>query len=588
MTCGMRKHGIARPYAFAAAVALCAAMVMLASLSAGPSDEATVVQEDSFFKELLTRAGDAVAARGSDARAHAQRTMVDHDARLARIAAPAIAVPGSELWVELRVTNTGLLPWPAGGERPVRVSYHWLDEHGRTLEWDGARTGLTSDVQPGRSATVVARVRVPSAEGTYILAWDMVQDGTGWFSSTISSSNTDVVVVQSEGVTFHGKGWGHGSGLSQWGAQGWAQGATGVRLNGEQIALRYFPGATLGTQPPSKPFRVLLSSPSTGCVERTIYDTARMWSAGGMRLVNDLDPSVVYAETGPHQALTFRSVGGAVYVNHDGAWSYVYVGDTPVTLVPTQWWDPITIQQKGLTYRGNIQVQPGRGGGLNVVNYVSSDDYMQGVLPSEMPAHWEFEALRAQAITARTYAAWRQSEAQGRTWDVLDDIKDQCYGGRSHEDPRSTQAVQATKAQILVYAGKPIRALFSSAHGGVSENVGCMLSVEKVAGRWECAPDWPYMNAVHDPAELAAYDRRGRMPHSWTRSFSSATIRHEIIVDYGIDIGQFIAMQFAYSPGGRPLSVKVVGSLGVADLPGDKFLRTTLGMKSSLVRPIPF
>jgi peptidoglycan hydrolase-like amidase len=435
----------------------------------------------------------------------------------------------------------------------------------------------------------VARVRVPSAEGTYILAWDMVQDGTGWFSSAISSANTDVVVVQSGGVTFYGKGWGHGSGLSQWGAQGWAQGAAGVRLNGEEIALRYFPGASLGAQPPSKPFRVLLSSPSTGCVGRTIHDTARMWSAGGMRLVNDLDPSVVYAETGPHQALVFRSVGGAVYVNHDGAWDHVYVGDTPVTLVPQQWWDPITVQQKGLAYRGNIQVQPGHGGALNVVNYVGSDDYMQGVLPSEMPAHWEFEALRAQAITARTYAAWRQSGAQARTWDVLDDIKDQCYGGWSHEDPRSTQAVQATKTQILVHAGKPIRALFSSAHGGVTENVGCMLSVERVAGRWECARDWPYMNTVPDPAELAAYDKRGPMPHAqWSRTFSAETIRHEIITDYGIDIGNFIAMQFAYSPGGRPLSVKVVGSLGVADLPGDKFIRTTLGMKSSLVRPIPF
>ncbi|HEX4743713.1 MAG TPA: SpoIID/LytB domain-containing protein [Candidatus Limnocylindria bacterium] len=589
MTCGMGKAVIARRYAFASAVALCAAIVMLASLAAGPSDKAPIARDNTyFFSELVARAGDLVTARGADSRALTQRATLDHDAKVARVAAPAIAVPGSEIWVEARLTNTGLATWTAGGERPVRLSYHWLDEHGRTLEWDGARTGLTSDVPPGRTVTAIARVRVPSVEGTYILAWDMVQDGTGWFSTNISSANTDVVVVQSDGVTFYGKGWGHGSGLSQWGAQGWAQGAAGVKKNGEEIALHYFPGATLGTQPPSKPFRVLLSAPSTGCVERTIYTNARMWSAGGMRLVNDLDPSVVYAEAGPHEALNFTNAGGAVVVRFDGSPSYVYLGDTPVTLVPTQWWDPITIQQKGLSYRGNIQVQPGPGYQLNVVNYVSSDDYMQGVLPSEMPAHWEFEALRAQAITARTYAAWRQSGAQGRTWDVLDDIKDQCYGGRSHEDPRSTQAVQATKAQILVHAGKPIRALFSSAHGGVSENVGCMLSVEKVAGRWTCAPDWPYMNAVQDPAELAAYDRRGGMPHSWARSFSAATIRHEIIVDYGIDIGQFVAMQFAYSPGGRPLSVKVVGSLGVADLPGDKFIRTTLGMKSSLVRPFPF
>jgi len=585
----MRKGRIARRRAFALVVALCAAIVVTASLTAGTVSETPVARDDAFFNEFLARAGDLVAPRGVDARALSQRATMELDARVTRVASPILAVPGSEVWVEVRLTNTGLATWPAGGERPVRLSYHWLDANGATVVWDGARTGLTSDVPPGRTVTAMAGVRVPGTDGTYRLAWDMVQDGTGWFSSAIAAANTDTVVVQSDGVTFYGSGWGHGSGLSQWGAQGWAQGATGVRLNGEQIALRYFPGATLGTQPPSKPFRVLLSSPSTGCVGRTVHDYARMSSAGGMRLVNDLDPGVVYAETAPDQALVFRNVGGAVHVAFDGSPSYAYIGDSPVTLVPTQWWDPITVQQKGLSYRGNIQVRPASGGNLNVVNYVSSDDYMMGVLPSEMPAHWEFEALRAQAITARTYAAWRQSTAQNRTWDVLDDIKDQCYGGRSHEDPRSTAAVQATKAQILTHAGKPIRALFSSAHGGVNENVGCMLSVERVAGRWECAPDWPYMNTVADPAELAAYDKRGPMPHAqWSRSFSAATIREEIITDYGIDIGQFIALKFAYSPGGRPLSVKVVGSLGVADLAGDRFLRTTLGMKSSLVRTTPF
>ena len=586
----MGKHAITRRNALTLTIALCAVIAANLAALTGTSAEAPVARGSSyFFNDLVARASDLVVPRGLDPRAFAQRATLEHDARIARVAAPTVAVPGSEVWVEVRLANTGLATWPAGGERPVRLSYHWLDTNGASVVWDGLRAPLTTDVAPGRMATVVAGVRVPGVEGTYTLVWDMVQDGTGWFSSTVSPANTDTVVVQRDGIPLYGKGWGHGSGLSQWGAQGWAQGATGVRLNGEQIALRYFPGATLGSQPPSKPFRVLLSSPSTGCVGRTIYDNARMWSAGGMRLVSDLDPGVVYAEAGPNEALVFSSQGGAVQVRHDGAGSTVYLGDSPVTLVPTQWWDPITIQQKGLAYRGNIQIQPARNGDLNIVNYVSSDDYMQGVLPSEMPAHWEFEALRAQAITARTYAAWRQSTAQARTWDVLDDIKDQCYGGRSHEDSRSTAAVQATKAQILVHAGKPIRALFSSAHGGVTENVGCMLSVERVAGRWECAPDWPYMNTVPDPAELAAYDKRGPMPHAeWSRSFSAATIRHEIIVDYGIDIGQFVAMQFAYSPGGRPLSVKVVGSLGVADLAGDRFIRTTLGMKSSLVKTTPF
>src|SRR5438552_1386209 len=103
------------------------------------------------------------------------------------------------------------------------------------------------------------------------------------------------------------------------------------------------------------------------------------------------------------------------------------------------------------------------------------------------------EARSAQAITARTYAAWRQATAGDRTWDVRDDTADQCYGGRSFESPRTSAAVESTAARILTYAGQPIRALFSSAHGGISENVGCLLDAEKVGTTWKCADGWPYL-----------------------------------------------------------------------------------------------
>src|SRR5688572_25115213 len=156
----MGRAWIARRITMAVAASLCAVIVVLASLSTGPSSEASVARDNTyFFRDLIARAGDLVSARGSDARALTQRATMDHDAR---VAAPAIAVPGSEIWVEAKLTNTGLATWTAGGERPVRLSYHWLDEHGRTVEWDGARTGLTSDVPPGRTVTAVARVRVPS------------------------------------------------------------------------------------------------------------------------------------------------------------------------------------------------------------------------------------------------------------------------------------------------------------------------------------------------------------------------------------------------------------------------------------------
>jgi stage II sporulation protein D len=199
------------------------------------------------------------------------------------------------------------------------------------------------------------------------------------------------------------------------------------------------------------------------------------------------------------------------------------------------------------------------------------------------------EALRAQAITARTYVAWRQSTAGDRTWDVRDDTADQCYGGYSFESPRTNAAVASTPASILTYAGKPIRALYSSANGGITENVGCVLDAERFGGTWRCADGWPYLTVNLDPAEALAYDRRGGMPYGlWSQSFSAREVRTLISEEYGVDIGAYLSMEFNESPGGRPISVRVRGTAASVDLKGDRFLRTVLGLRSTLVRARPF
>ena len=542
------------------------------------------------IKPDLLRDGQAwFASAGAAANALPLRVTADLDAGYGATTAPASIIPGGEVNIDVTVTNTGLKAWSAGGDHPVRLGYHWFDMSSEAVVWDGARTLLPRDVAPGDSVKLTVDMKAPRAQGAFALAWDMVQEGTSWFSTAAVPMKEDLVVVQERGVTFYGKGWGHGIGLSQWGAQGWAEGAAGVRLNGEQIVAKYFPGALLEAQPISKPFRVLLSAPSTACIARTIWDVARMTSAGGLRLVNDADPSVVYFDAAPNQPLHFTTSGSTLIATEQWSGRRVYVGEDTVTLVPTQWWDPIYIDQKALAYRGNIQVQVRDEGNLRVVNFASSDDYMRGTLPGEMPGDWEMEALRAQAITARTYAAWRQATAGDRTWDVRDDTADQCYGGRSFESPRTSAAVESTAARILTYAGQPIRALFSSAHGGISENVGCLLDAEKIGTTWKCADGWPYLAVVDDPAELAAYDARGENPYGlWSRFVPGDVIREQIIEDYGVDIGDFVSMEFNLSPGGRPISVLVRGTGDWVDLKGDRFLRTTLGLRSTLVRMIPF
>src|SRR5207249_1263101 len=251
------------------------------------------------------------------------------------------------------------------------------DATGKLLAWDGLRTALPHDVVPGFGGPLPLQVALPTWTGsytvkpdliregktwfsatapvsagfplrvttdldagygrTYALAWDMVEEGAHWFSTAAVPMREDLVVVRPDGVVLYGKGWGHGIGLSQWGAQGWAEGVTGARLSGEQIVAKYFPGAQLTTQPLSLPFRVLLSAPSTGCVGRTIWDVAHTSSAGGMRLVNDADPSVVYFEAAPDEPVLFTTSGSKLIATDSWSGRHVYVGEDIVTLVPTQW-----------------------------------------------------------------------------------------------------------------------------------------------------------------------------------------------------------------------------------------------------------
>jgi SpoIID/LytB domain protein len=562
-----------------------------AALAGAPGEQAAA-RATLANEQPASRAGDLVIARKS-APAAASSVVESVIADLGatyddHATVPSAASAGAEMPVEIRITNTGKRTWVAGGDQPVRLSYHWYAEDGKTLLGDGARVALPVDVSTGQTTTVTVSVRAPQANGTYVLAWDLVQEGTGWFSASAVSMKAERVVV-GDGVTFYGKGWGHGVGLSQWGAQGWAEGAAGPRLNGEEIVAKYFPGADLVARPDAAPFRVLISAPSNGCVGSTIGNVATVSSAGGMRLVSDADQSIVYARTGPGQPLRAARSGASVVVSDAWSGRVVYAGRDAVRVVPVQAWDPISVAEKGLAYRGDLWLQVA-GGSLTVVNVVSSDDYMRGVLPGEMLPFWEIEALRAQAVTARTYAAWKQSLAGDREWDVRDDTSDQCYRGHSVETEKTNSAVESTAGLFLFYDGQPIRAMFSSANGGASENPGCVFNAIRVGDSWDCAKGWSYLNSVPDPAELAAYDKRGPNPFAelWSQHFSGAQIRGQIIGDYGIDIGQFVSMAFNMSPGGRPISVIVRGSRRSVDLSSEQFLRNTLGLDSTMVRTTPF
>src|SRR5207248_3485998 len=154
----------------------------------------------------------------------------------------------------------------------------------------------------------------------------------------------------------YGKGWGHGVGLSQWGAQGWASGASSPPLTGEQIVTRYYPGAVISPITNPQNFRVLLSSPSTGCIGRSIYDVAQMRSDGGLNVLVDSPgrPSILTAA--PSQTVRVWVDGSTLYVMDEWGGRTIYSGTMPIVLSQRDGTTPTMVaQQGGRRYRGDLR-----------------------------------------------------------------------------------------------------------------------------------------------------------------------------------------------------------------------------------------
>lgn len=125
------------------------------------------------------------------------------------------------------------------------------------------------------------------------------------------------------------------------------------------------------------------------------------------------------------------------------------------------------VQGKG-HYRGWIEIFPNAQGRLTVVNEVPLETYLRGVVPKEMGA-WQYpalEALKAQAVAARTYAVANRGKRAKEGFDLLDTVADQVYGGRDAEQSLTDQAIEATRGLIATHGGKPIQALFMANGGG--------------------------------------------------------------------------------------------------------------------------
>ena len=195
-----------------------------------------------------------------------------------------------------------------------------------------------------------------------------------------------------------------------------------------------------------------------------------------------------------------------------------------------------------------------------VINSLRIEAYIKGVVASEVPASWPREALRAQAVVARSYGL---ATSRSGPFDHYDDTRSQVYGGNSAETPTTNEAVAATKREVVTYGGEPAITYYFSTSGGQTENSEFGFSGGNPL---------PYLKSVDDPFDDAS------PVHRWTESFSDEQIESKLNGLFSGKLQQIDVIERGRSP--RIVRARVVGSSGDEVVTGDT-LRARLGLRST-------
>jgi SpoIID/LytB domain protein len=348
-------------------------------------------------------------------------------------------------------------------------------------------------------------------------------------------------------ITVEGDGSGHGKGLSQYGAYGAAR--KGVQAG--RILDFYYPGTKVGRA--AGKVAVLISADDdrdlvvearTGLTLRKLSSgkTWRLTQAGATRwrvqATSSGDNVVAYRTRSWHQ---WRVLRGDVEVAAGGA--------------------PVALRTPAGTVRYRGALRSTREGGRRVtVNVLPMEAYLRGVVPAEVAASaWPQQAMRAQAVAARTYAAYERQHGVHTAYDLCDTDACQAYGGASAEYPTSDTAVARTAGRVLTYQGKTAFTQFTASNGG-----------------WTVDGGLPYLVARKDPWEGTSPDYYG-----WTAKVSARAIEKA----YNIENLSSIAVETRDGHGrrgGRVETVRLGSTTGwTGTVTGESF-RRNFGLRSTM------
>jgi stage II sporulation protein D len=327
-----------------------------------------------------------------------------------------------------------------------------------------------------------------------------------------------------------GHGFGHGVGMGQYGAYGYAKHGRGYRW----ILGHYYRHTHVG-HTNSHRLRVLL-----GTAQHSMRFTRAKRACG-----HRLSPRHTYRFTREGDSIVLRRRTGARIKGCGDAG--VASGKGAVRIFGHR------------DYRGEM-IAKASGGRMLVINAVGLEAYVRGVIPNEMPASWSANALRAQAVAARSYAL---ATGGGRPFDVYDDTRDQVYGGKDSEAHATNAATRHTAHQVVRHGSAIATTYFSSTSGGRTENVEY---------GFPGATPRRYLKSVRD-----RYDRISPY-HSWRVTYSGSHMANHLSGLFSGHLKRIHVTKRGVSP--RIVRARVVGSHGSSTVSGGT-LQSRLGLRST-------
>jgi len=379
-------------------------------------------------------------------------------------------------------------------------------------------------------------------------------------TATVTPS-TDPIVLDST-VTFFGRGYGHGVGMSQYGARGRA-------LDGQDattILAHYYRGATLGSVATTTRIRVriLWKWAASSAKPLLVYGRLAPWTIDGISATFPVDaalrliPTTTSTAAGPRTTWRLRVKAADGTVLYDAA--------KPASVVVRGAAANSRFQLRGKPtshdeFRGILRIRAASTSPtVTVVNDLRLETYLRGVVPAEMPSTWPTAALEAQSIASRSYAA-RRLRPGVSYYDVRDDSSSQVYRGALGERAATNAVIRSTAGVVLRSRTAIANTLFHSTGGGATEhneNVYTSSTGAKVAGPVS------YLRGSSDRrADGTSFDAAAPYATWATRTYTTAQLSAWLAADPRTNVGTLTALDLGdRGVSGRLISVTLIGTTG--------------------------